>query len=262
MSRPFVAQVDLVEGQEPGAGLIKRIVQRVLNRLGYQIMRLPAPHSHERLIAALLPALRVNCVIDVGGHRGEFYRLLRRAGYQGRVVSFEPFGESFQHLRRITAGDPDWRGWDVALGREAGTLSLNVPDSTSFASFLRPNDYCEARFPEARWSGRAVPVGVKRLDSLYPEVVAGIERPRVFLKMDTQGWDSQVIDGAGAVLADVVALQSEISAIPIYDGMRTLMESVAHYESLGFELTNLFPVTFDAADVRVIEYDCVMCRRA
>jgi len=68
-----------------------------------------------------------------------------------------------------------------------------------------------------------VPVEVERLESLYPEVVAGI-----------------------VVLADVVALQSEISAIPIYDGMRT----------------NLFPVTFDAADVRVIEYDCVMCRRA
>ena len=42
--------------------------------------------------------------------------------------------------------------------------------------------------------------------------------------------------------------------------MWSIAESIAHYTALGFELTNLFPVTFDAEDMRVIEYDCVMRR--
>jgi len=241
-------------------GLLKRGIQHIFKRFGYQIMRFPALHSHERHIHKLLSTLAVNCVLDVGAHKGEFYQFLRRAGYGGRVVSFEPLPESFARLRQVAAGDPDWRGYNVALGRETGTLPINVPDSTGFASFLRPNDYCRERFPVAHWDGRTVIVRVERLESLYADVVAGIERPRVFLKMDTQGWDSAVLAGAGQPLADVVALQSEVSVIPIYDGMRSITESIAYYNALGFELTNLFPVTFDAEDMRVIEYDCVMRR--
>lgn len=242
-------------------GRVKRGIQRVLNRFGYQIQRFPGQHSHERHLRALFSTLAVNCVIDVGAHEGEFYRFLRQSGYAGRVVSFEPLPESFALLQRVAANDPHWRAINVALGREAGTLPINVPDSSGFASFLQPNTYSQERFPKAHWEGRTVTVRVERLESLYAEVVAGIERPRVFLKMDTQGWDGHVLEGAGGALADVVALQSEVSVIPIYHGMRSIAESIAHYNTLGFELTSLFPVTFDADDVRVIEYDCVMCRR-
>jgi FkbM family methyltransferase len=239
---------------------VKRQVQGLLNRRGYQVLAFPAPQSYERHIRALLSTLDVNCVIDVGAHMGEFYQLLRGLGYAGRIVSFEPVPQSFDVLRRTAAGDRAWRGYNMALGREAGRKAINVPDSTGFASFLRPNEYCEARFPHARWRGRTVDTLVERLDSLYPAIVHDIERPRVFLKMDTQGWDIAVLDGATAALEDVVALQSEISMIPIYHGMRSMVESLTDYNALGFECTNLFPVTFDEDDIRVIEYDCVMRR--
>jgi FkbM family methyltransferase len=239
---------------------VKQSIQCVLNRMGYQILRFPAPHSYVRHILTLFAALGVNCVIDVGAHEGEFYQLLRRNGYDGRIVSFEPVPESFERLRRVAEGDPHWRGYNVALGCEAGSLPINVPDSTGFASFLQPNAYCVQRFPHAHWEGRTVVVRMEQLQSIYPDATAGITRPRAFLKMDTQGWDSHVLEGAGATLVDVVALQSEISVIPIYHGMRSMVESIAHYNALGFELTHLFPVTFDADGLRVIEYDCVLCR--
>jgi FkbM family methyltransferase len=241
--------------------LVKRGIQRVLNRIGYQLLPFPAPHSYERHILALFARLAVNCVIDVGAHEGEFYQLLRQTGYGGRIVSFEPIPESFEQLWRVAQGDPHWRGYNVALGREAGMLPINVPDSTGFASFLQPNVYCEERFPNAHWGGRTVDVRLEQLQSLYPDVVAGIECPRVFLKMDTQGCDIHVLEGAGEILADVVALQSEVSVIPIYHGMHSIAESITYYNALGFECTDLFPVTFDAADLCVIEYDCVMRRR-
>src|SRR5207244_9161985 len=124
---------------------------------------------------------------------------------------------------------------------ETGTLERNVPDSTGFASFLKPNDYLATRFPWAQWHGRALQVPVERLDHVYTDIVAGIDGPRVFLKMDTQGWDSNVIEGAGETLADVQLLQSEISVVPIYHGMRDVVESLSLYASLGFQLTNFFP---------------------
>jgi FkbM family methyltransferase len=250
-SRPALAALDLA----------KRVIQGALHRLGYQVQQFPAPHSYERHIRGLLLRLDVNCVIDVGAHKGEFYRLLRQAGYSGTIVAFEPLPDSFVQLCREAAGDQNWRGYNLALGTETGLKSINVPDSAGFTS-LRPNTYCEQRFPHARWEGRTVDVHIERLETLYPEVVNGIARPRVFLKMDTQGWDIQVLEGAGAALADVVMLQSEVSVIPLYEGMSSIIESIAHYNALGFEVTNLFPVTFDGEGIRVVEYDCVMRRRS
>ena len=241
-------------------GRLKRAAQAVLHGVGYQFQRYPGLYSYDRHLRMLLATLAVNCIIDVGAHDGEFYRAMRNTGYTGRIVSFEPFPRSFTNLQRETAGDPEWRGYQVALGRQAGSLELNVPDSTGFASFLKPNDYLGARFPWARWEGRTERVRVDRLDNIYSEIVAGIDKPRVFLKMDTQGWDGNVVEGASDALPDVQLLQSEISVVPIYHGMLDIVDSLSLYTRLGFQVTSLFPVTFDADDVRVLEYDCVMFR--
>ena len=91
-------------------GLLKRGIQHIFKRFGYQIMRFPALHSHERHIHKLLSTLAVNCVLDVGAHKGEFYQFLRRAGYGGRVVSFEPLPESFARLRQVAAGEAALQG--------------------------------------------------------------------------------------------------------------------------------------------------------
>lgn len=243
-------------------GRLKSLGQALLNRLGYHLQRHPGLYSYDRQLRILLATLAINCIIDVGAHEGEFYRRMRTLGYTGRIVSFEPVPESFARLKREAAGDAQWRGYQMALGREVGTLEIKVPDSTGFASFLEPNDYLGERFPWAQWSGRAVGVRVQSLDNVYIDVVSGIEKPHVFLKMDTQGWDGNVIGGGPGALRDVDLLQSELSVVPIYRGMHGIVESLTLYMGLGFELTSLYPVTYDAEDIRVLEYDCVMVRPA
>lgn len=106
---------------------------------------------------------------------------------------------------------------------------------------------------------RTVAVQIRRLDDVLPELVAEIESPRIFLKMDTQGFDSQVLDGASACIDQIVGMQSEISVIPIYDGMLPYTDSLSHYERLGFALMDLFPVN-RTPEGCVMEYDCVMAR--
>jgi hypothetical protein len=56
-----------------------------------------------------------------------------------------------------------------------------------------------------------------------------------------------------------VGIQSEISVIPLYEGMPHYTESLACYEQFGFALMNLFVVNW-TPDGRVVEYDCVMAR--
>ena len=75
-----------------------------------------------------------------------------------------------------------------------------------------------------------VEVEVRRLDGLFDEAVAGVANPRVYLKLDTQGFDLKAFAGAGHRTADLVGMQSEVSQVPLYDGMPHLTDQLAIYE--------------------------------
>jgi hypothetical protein len=107
-------------------------------------------------------------------------------------------------------------------------------------------------------------IAVRRLSSVFEEVTAAfaaeLGEVRAFLKMDTQGYDLQVLEGAGDALRHVVALQSEVACLPLYDGMPRLPEQLTAYEAAGFQTVGIFPVTQHPATMRAIEMDLLMVR--
>jgi hypothetical protein len=103
-------------------------------------------------------------------------------------------------------------------------------------------------------------VPVRRLDALLDEVTAGIPDRRLYLKLDTQGYDLEVFAGMGERAAELCAMQSELAVLPIYDGMPLMAEALATYAAAGFELTALYPVSRQSRTGRVVEFDGVLVR--
>ena len=93
-------------------------------------------------------------------------------------------------------------------------------------------------------------------------MVEGIDDPRVFLKLDTQGFDLEVLKGAESVLNKVVGLQAEASFKPIYEGMPDHITALTEFRRLGFEVTGFYLVSRDPGSYAIIEYDCVLARTA
>jgi FkbM family methyltransferase len=213
----------------------------------------------EQHLSDVLRRYRVDCVVDVGANRGQYVRLLRRVGYQGRVISFEPVPEMFAQLSAAAAQDELWDVHQVALGREDGELQMNVVPGT-LSSLLPASAYGSARY-ERLQAATTVAVPVRRLDGLLAEVTpAGAGPSRILLKFDTQGFDLEAFAGASGVLDQVVALQSEVALLTIYEHMPRMQEALATYEAAGFEVTGLYPVSREARTGRTLEYDCVMVR--
>jgi FkbM family methyltransferase len=213
-----------------------------------------------RILAGLLRRYEVNCVVDVGANRGQYGQLLRRAGYSGRIVSFEPVPPEFALLQQAAAGDPEWQVHPVALGSSQGSLEMHVTPGT-LSSPLPPTSFGEETFYRLRHTRQEV-VPVQRLDNLLDDALAGLPNPRPFLKMDTQGFDVEVFRGLGDRAREFVGLQSEVALLQLYQGMPRLPEALGVYEEAGFEVSGMYPVTRQADTGRVLEFDCLMVRAA
>jgi FkbM family methyltransferase len=209
-------------------------------------------------VGGLLELQRVDCVLDVGAHVGEFGRLVRSAGWSGPILSFEPVSAAFRELEEAAASDPPWSVHRMALGREAGNLQINVMAGTNMSSFLQPTDIATGRWPDQVRIAAEETVELRRLDDILDEL-AGFSPQRLFLKLDTQGFDLEVLAGAAGVLDRIAVLQSEVSVRPIYEGMPTYLQALDTFQQCGFQLTGLYPVSRDR-EWRIIEYDAVLIR--
>jgi FkbM family methyltransferase len=210
------------------------------------------------VLGALLETYEVNCVLDVGANRGQYGRLLRRAGYTGRIVSFEPIAAEFELLQDAAADDPAWLVHPVALGSSEGDLDMHVTPGT-LSSPLPATPFGAETFVRLRHTTEAV-VQVRRLDGLLDEILADLPNPRPFLKMDTQGFDVEVFRGLGDRAREFVGLQSEVALLQLYEGMPRLPEALGVYEQAGFEVSGVYPVTRQEGTGRVLEFDCLMVR--
>ena len=137
-----------------------------------------------------------------------------------------------------------------------------IRDSPGTMSSLLPSsDFGRSWAPRLRES-TVETITVRRLDGLLDEAVSGLPDPRVLLKLDTQGFDLAAFRGLGDRAEDVMALQSEVSCVPIYDGMPTMLEQLDVYQRAGFALSGMFPVSRDQKTLRAIEFDALMVRGA
>jgi FkbM family methyltransferase len=202
--------------------------------------------------------LDINCVLDVGANVGQYAQRLRRGGYTGRIVSFEPVPAVADKLRDAARDDPDWRVFECALGDVDDQAEINV--RPGLMSSLLPSSEFGKNWHDRLRQSETQKISIRRLDGLFDEVVEGIDDPRVYLKLDTQGYDLQAFAGGGECLEQIVGMQSEVSCVPIYDGMPRLTDQIAAYEAAGFEITGMFPVTRHRASLRVIEFDVTMVR--
>ena len=75
------------------------------------------------------------------------------------------------------------------------------------------------------------------------------------LKIDTQGYELHVLKGASGLLHRVVAMQLELSLVPLYEGAPTFSEMLSYMQSIGFEIFNIVPVFKDNRTGRVLQVD-------
>jgi FkbM family methyltransferase len=245
-------------------GLLKRGARRVAAKLGYEVVR--PEWLHQRAfahhLARLFARFGIDCVLDVGAHRGEFRDFVRGAvGFAGLVVSFEPLRDTARALEERARSDPRWIVCTHAFGSRGGDRDIHVTRADVLSSFLTPDASVVTEFADRNVVARDERVPVRRLDEILPGLRAQHAPRGIYLKLDTQGFDLEVVAGAGDELAAIAALQTELSVRPIYAGMPDHLDALRTLRERGFAVSGMYPVTSDPGP-RTIELDCVLVNEA
>ena len=210
--------------------------RRAAQRVGLDVTRLRSSHPLAP-VAAALEAKGVSMVVDVGANRGNYALDLRRLGYQGRIVSFEPVKEVFELSCRRARGDDRWQVQPYALGAENRQVEINVAANlAASSSVLEMLPVCEIAAPNARIV-RQETVAQRRLDSVWSEMV-GVGQ-KAFVKLDVQGYERHVLEGASACLESelIVGLQMELSYVELYSGSWLANAAMEWAEARDFRIT-------------------------
>jgi len=245
------------------------IVVDPLRRAGIDVGRWPRRPDEDVLgwaLSAVLSAHQINCVLDVGGNRGQFGQQIRSLGYTGRIVSFEPSPAVLPALRAVAARDGHWEVRPVALGAKPGEAELHLHVDPVFDSLhgnLAKEDQPDSIGSFAEFAEVATAtVTLSTLEIEYPQAVAGLSEPRVLLKSDTQGNDLDVIAGAAGLSPQVVAVLVELSVQAIYTGQPRMTRMIDVLQEEDFTPVAFQPVSRSFDDLRVVEFDGLFMRPA
>jgi FkbM family methyltransferase len=240
--------------------MLKRILKNAALRFGYDVQRFEPARSRAAQLRAILASHDINLILDVGANVGQFGRELRGpVGYRGRIVSFEPMRAAHQALVTQAAGDPLWEvALRTAVGARSGSITLNIAGNSASSSLLTMLAAHADAAPESRLVGTEV-VPLQPLDSLAPEYFRTDSRG--FLKIDTQGYESEVLLGAEQTLPKLVGVQMELSLVPLYEGQLLMPELMERVTALGFDLWAVAPAFVDARNGRMLQIDATFMRR-
>ena len=237
---------------------VKQGVKQLLHAAGVEAHRFhPDTSPLARLMAALCH-FNIDLVIDIGANEGQFAKELRAGGYSGRIVSFEPLSAAHGRLLQVSDGDTAWHVHPrCALGDRLGEIELNISGNSVSSSILPMLTSHSNAAPESAYLGHES-APLITLDSVAPPYLEGAQAP--FLKIDTQGYEWHVLDGARATLPRVSGIQMELSLVPLYEGQRLWRECIERLETAGFVLWALQPVFIDLTNGRTLQWDGLFFR--
>jgi FkbM family methyltransferase len=204
-----------------------------INRIGLDVSRLS---DRTQLVYNYFNA---DIVLDVGANHGQFAQSIRKLGYQGDIVSFEPLIVAHDELMKNSNADNFWSVHPrCALGETNSFREIHVSKNSVSSSFLnmRPS-HIEAA-PDSVYDHEER-VEIIKLDDVFDSYLGA--RQVAALKIDAQGYEEKVLEGSKKSLKSISIVQLEISLIPLYEDTRNLNWYLEYFANLGMHLWDVIP---------------------
>ena len=231
-------------------------LNRILKKNGAELVRFPIGESKRR--QQLLNNLKINKVFDIGANIGQYAYDIRELGYNGDIISFEPIKAVFETLEKNSNKDFNWKCENFALGDTDGETEINIAGNNSASSSILemlPSHIESA--PQSKYIGKEK-INVKRLDSVFDNYY--VDNDNVYIKIDAQGFEKSILDGAEKSLENITVIQIELSLVPLYQNAPIYTDMIEYLKTKGFELYGIEPGFSDQVSGRLLQFDGIFVK--
>lgn len=225
---------------------MKDFIRDLIRKLGFDI------HYFGRSI--ILKDLNIDLVLDVGANEGQYAKSMRRIGYEGRIISFEPLKVAFLKLQKASSSDHLWIVNNYALGNENINSSINISSNSYSSSIMEMTNFHKSASKESAYIDKQN-IEIKTLDSIFAGLSKGALN--ILLKIDTQGFEKNVLLGSLQSLSSLSAIQLEVSMVELYQGEDIFLEIINFLDSINFKVVSIEPGFFDKKTGFMLQCDLI-----
>jgi FkbM family methyltransferase len=213
---------------------MKALIQKFLKKRGFYITQYPDEDMSRRL--KIISTNHIDVVFDIGANIGQYARKMREYGYNKKIISFEPLNSAFEQLKIVAKNDHNWILNNYALGDDDVKSVINISDNSYSSSILNILPAHLDSAPQSKYIAKEE-IEIKKLDTIFDSFCSKGEN--VMIKIDTQGYEKNVIDGATQSLDRIKVIQLEMSILPLYENEMLYIDMIHYLDKKGFQLFSL-----------------------
>ncbi len=238
---------------------MKIYIKKLLKKINLRVEKISINPKFLDLLVQLLNKNNINLVLDVGANAGQFVKNIRMHGYNKKIISFEPLLEPYNKLLKISKNDSRWSVYKrCALGDHNEKSSINVSAYDQSSSILSMTSLHSKIKKNSEYVSKQE-INIYKLDSIFNEICSS--KDKIFLKVDTQGYEDKIIDGAKKSLSRIKGILLEASLVELYKGTTLWLDLILKIQKLGF-LPWLIDRGFsDNINIRTLQVDIVFLRQ-
>ncbi|WNC52874.1 MULTISPECIES: FkbM family methyltransferase [unclassified Thermosynechococcus] len=237
---------------------LKYFIKTIFRKFGYDLVRYRSGSHPVALLARLLEFYQIDNIIDVGANTGQFVSFLRdQVGYSGKVNSFEPLSSAFKILEIKARNDQLWTVYNYGLGDFTGEAEINISENSYSSSLLNMMQAHLDAAPNSKYISKEN-ITIKTLDSIFSNIASS--QDKIFMKIDTQGFESKVLKGAENSLKKILLIQLEMSLVSLYEGEILFEDMLGLMKGYGYRLVGLVPGFADLSTGHLLQVDGIFSR--
>lgn len=193
---------------------MKKIIHKILKLLGYTIAKISKENKyHAEQKWKFLKDIGIKTIIDIGANEGQFIAEILTIFPDSEIYSFEPLEDCYKKLNSTFKNSKKVHTYNLALGEQDGEIVFSRSSASPSSSILRMNNLHKKLFPHTAGSSQQF-VKIMRLDDVLKESVL---QNIILMKIDVQGTEDKVIQGALNIIEKTSIIITEVSYAALYE---------------------------------------------
>lgn len=238
----------------------ERVTKNLFKKFGILIRKYNAGSSEDLRRIKLLHHHNIDLVFDIGANKGQYAKGIIDAGYEGKIVSFEPLSSVHAIIEHESK---KYSKWDVAprcaIGSKNEEIEINISANSVSSTLLTMLDSHIEGAPDSKIIGKEK-VQVYPLDEIAKNYTSNSKN--IFLKIDVQGFEQEVLKGASTILKTAKGIEMEISLIPLYENQNWLLPQILEFMNThNFQLMSLAPAFTDNQTGKVLQCNGIFFKK-